>query len=113
MANALEILKAGSKRLSLPGETVTTTFYGDFSIADLFGKDAVKDTFENAFNSWKHDYRYLTNLVVTLNHKSWEHDENGNDTLAELYVELFEKASGYASENLKGEELDYYFNVTD
>ena len=101
------------KVLKLPGETVTTTFWQDFSIADAFGINAVRDTFNTSFESWKHDYRYLTNLVVTLNYKSWEHDELGHDDFTEVYVELFERASGYASENLKGEELDYYFSVTD
>ena len=101
------------KTLSLPGETVTTTFYNDFSIADSFGIDAVRDTFERAFDAWKHDYRYLTNLVVTLCYKSWEHDEAGRDDFTEVYVELYEKASGYASETLKGAELKYYFDITD
>lgn len=98
--------------LRLPGEEVTTTFWNDFSIADAFGIDAIKNTFESAFESWKSDYRYLTNLVVTLNYKSWDWSEKDED-VSEVYVELFEKASGYAVENLKGRELDYYFNITD
>ena len=47
----------------------STTFWMDFSIADRFGVKAVKDTYHRAFKAWKHDYRYLTDLVIVLNHK--------------------------------------------
>lgn len=30
-----------------------TTFWQDFSIADVFGEDAVTDTFQRAFAEWK------------------------------------------------------------
>ena len=39
------------------GYTQITTFYSDFSIADNFGIDAVKDTYKRAFKSWKSDYK--------------------------------------------------------
>lgn len=100
------------KVLKLPGETVTTSFWNDFTIADAFGIDAIRETFERAFDSWKHDYRYLTNLVLTLNYKSWDFAET-NEDIAEVYVELYERASAYAVETLKGKEFDYYFSITD
>ena len=53
----------------------STTFWQDFIIADRFGIPAVKDTFRRAFGEWKRDYRYLTDLVLVLNHKIWEHYE--------------------------------------
>lgn len=94
-------------------EEFSTTFWQDFSIADRFGEDAVKDTFKRAFNEWKSDYRYLTDLVMVVNHKCWEHYENGNQKLSQLYSDLYYKADGYACEHLKGEEASYYFRVTD
>ena len=100
------------KILTLPGEEVTTTFWNDFTIADKGGIPAIRDTFERAFTEWKGDYRYLTNLVLTLNHKSWDFYDVDND-VAEVYVELFEKAQEYALTNLKGKELDYYYRITD
>lgn len=100
------------KILKLPGEKVTTTFWNDFTIADRFGINAVKETFNEAFKSWKNDYRYLTNLVITLNYKACDHAED-NEALAEVYVELYEKARDYACDNLKGKEFEYYFNITD
>lgn len=46
-----------------------TTFWQDFSIADAFGGDAVTDTFHRAFNEWKDNCVYITELVMVLNHK--------------------------------------------
>ena len=44
------------------GYTQITTFYSDFSIADNFGINEVKDTYKRAFESWKSNYKYLTEL---------------------------------------------------
>lgn len=94
---------------------VDNTFYADFSIADRFGLDAIKDTFNRAFNEWKNNYEYLTALVITLNHKIWEHYENGGegDEKARLYNDLWGEADTYACDNLKGEELKYFYRETD
>ena len=94
------------------GYEMTTTFWEDFSIADIFGADAVKDTFERAFNEWKGNYVYLTELVIVLNHKIWQHYEKW-ESLARVYQDLWEKADGYACDNLKGEELSFFFRITD
>ena len=96
----------------MTGYKPITTFYEDFSVADLFGVDAIRDTYKRAMESWKDDYEYLTELVMVLNWKIWEHYEK-NDEYAELYNELWEKADEYAMEHLKGEELSYFYQVTD
>ena len=90
----------------------TTTFWTDFAIADMFGKKAVQDTYNRAFNEWKSDYRYLTDLVMVLNHKIWYWYQK-NETLARLYDSLWRKTHDYALKTLKGEELNYYLNETD
>lgn len=90
-----------------------TTFYMDFTIADHFGIEAIKDTFNRAFEEWKTDYKYLTFLVLNLNHKIWEHYENRNEEYARLYDRLWRQADEYATEYLKGEELNYYLRVLD
>ena len=94
-------------------EQFTTTFWSDFSIADRFGKAAIKDTFKRAFAEWKTQYKYLTDLVIVLNHKLWQHYENGNQDVAKLYDELWRKADSYAANNLKGDELAYFYTTTD
>ena len=54
--------------MTLPnGYEMTTTFMRDFDIADMFGENAIKDTFKRAFNEWKENYVFLTELVISLN----------------------------------------------
>ena len=89
-----------------------STFYEDFSIADNFGINSIKDTYNRAFKGWKDNYKYLTELVMVLNWKIWEHYEN-NRKFAEVYQELWEKADEYACTHLKGEELSYFYKTTD
>lgn len=88
-----------------------TTLFEDFGIAEHFGKSAIMDTYTRAFKGWKHNYKYLTELVMVLNWKSWEHFEN--PMLCNLYADLFYKARGYAMTHLKGEELSYFIRTTD
>ena len=94
-------------------EMVDNTFFMDFSIADVFGANAVKDTFNRAFKEWKSDYKMLTALVITLNHKIWQHYEAENNELALVYDELWKKADQYAFDTLKDDELEYFIEVTD
>ena len=90
-----------------------TTFWQDFTIAEHFGVDAIKDTYKRAFNEWKDDYIYLTELVMVLNWKLWYFHQNDLRLIAEIYNELWEKADNYACKHLKGKELDYFFKTTD
>lgn len=89
-----------------------TTFYEDFSIADKFGAEAIKDTFDRAFKEWKSDYKYLTELVMVLNWKCWRYSED-NMPFSRLYYMFFQKAYDYAIKHLKGEELSYFYRTTD
>lgn len=89
-----------------------TTFRSDFTIADKFGINAIKDTFNRAFNEWKDNYKYLTELVLVLNWKIWEHYEK-NEEIAKIYNNLWIFADNYAVNNLKDEELSYYYETTD
>lgn len=90
-----------------------TTFWDDFSIADKFGINAIKDTYKRAFAEWKTNYVYLTELVLVLNHKAWQHYADDNESFAQLYNELWQKCYNYACNNLKGEGLSYFYKTTD
>ena len=94
------------------GYTPQTTFWNDFSIADIYGADAVQDTFDRAFAEWKNNAVYITELVLVLNHKSWQHAEKRRE-LSELYADLYYKADKYALDHLKGDDWQYYFETTD
>lgn len=101
--------------MTLPnGYELQSTFWQDFSVADFFGANAVKDTFNRAFNEWKTNHVYLTELVIVLNWKIWQHyEKNGSCELSMLYNELWEQADIYAMENLKNEELNFFLRITD
>lgn len=89
-----------------------TTFYQDFSIADNFGKDAIIDTYQRAFKEWQKDYKYITELVLVLNWKIWEHYKT-NPKLADIYNDLWEKLDIWVQDNFKDDALQYYYQITD
>ena len=75
----------------MTGYEPLTTFYTDFSLAEMFdGVEGIKDTYKRAFEGWKHDYKYLTELYMVLNWKIWEHYET-NREFAVLYDKLWRK----------------------
>ena len=96
----------------ISGYRPMTTFWEDFSIAEKFGHKAVQDTYRRAFHDWKHDFKYLTELVMVLNHKAWQHQDSVGP-ICDLYITLYEICDNYAIDNLKGYELKYFFEVTD
>ena len=89
-----------------------TTFWEDFCIADRFGRSAVQDTFNRAFKGWRKNYIYLTEMALVLNWKIWQHYKT-NEPLARLYDKLWRQIDEYACDNLKGNELNYYYHITD
>ena len=98
---------------ALTGYEPQTTFYEDFSIADRFGINAVKDTQKRAFDTAKFmGYIFLTELAMVLNWKIWEHYER-NEKLALVYNDLWQETALWIEENLEGEELSYYFDTVD
>lgn len=97
---------------AITGYKPITTFYMDFSIADSFGIKAIEGTHKNAMAYAKTDYKVLTELVMALNWKIWEHNEV-NETYAELYTKLYNSTANYATSTLKDEELSYYYRTTD
>ena len=99
----------------LTGYKPKTTFYEDFSIADLFFKQdhySVTYTFNRAFNECKKDAIYLTELVMVLNCKVVEHYTTNRD-LSEVYNHLWEVADEYACKHLKGKDLEYFYKIID
>lgn len=98
-------------RKNLVGYEPITTFWVDFSIADVHGVEAIQDVFNRAFYGWKSDYKVLTELVLVLNHKMWQHENN--DNYCKLYHSLWAIADNYALDTLKGEEVRYFLRVLD
>ncbi len=92
-----------------------TTFWADFSIAESFGQTAIEDTAKRAFEEWKDNIVYLTELVMILNHKCWYY-ANDNVELSILYEDLYYKYDELAYNYLKDHDRDgltYYFKTLD
>lgn len=107
----------------LTGYKPKTTFYSDFSIADKFGLGAIKDTFDRSFNEWKENAEYITELTTVLNWKCWEHYhrcnkelppfcENHNE-IGQWYKDKYYEMIDWADENLKGDDLTYFYSTID
>lgn len=91
-----------------------TSFWHDFTIADAFGIDAIKDTYNRAFKEWKNNKVYATELAMVLNWKSWQHSKNGvANKIGSLYADLYYKIDGYILDNWKDDKLSYYLQTTD
>lgn len=94
-----------------------TTFWGDFGVADVFSTEnntePILDTFNRAFENYKDDKDYGTELAMVLNHKAWEHYSKDHDKITDLYTDLFHKLDGYIMENWDRDKLDYYVRTTD
>lgn len=76
------------------------------------GIDDLKRIATGLFHSAKHSYKHLTEFVMALNWLSFEWVEK-NEPTARLFCNLFRSAEDYARQNLTGEELEYYFRITD
>lgn len=96
----------------LIGYTPNTTFWDDFSIADIFGIEAIIDTFERAFSEWKEDVRYISELSLVLNHKGIYYSDS-RPMLSNAYLTLWERLHRWAQNYYTGEDAEYYFSVTD
>ena len=94
-----------------------TTFWSDFDIAEHFGSAAIDDTAIRAYNEWKNDVKYLTELVMVLNHKCWDHYHKGSEILSEhysdLYYEYYEKALDYLDKKGNKEDISYFIQTLD
>ena len=95
-----------------PGYKRCSTFAEDFAIADSFGKEAVKDTFNRAFNEWKDRPKMMAEMALVLNHNIWRYHETDPE-LAKVYDACWKQTDGYCIEHYKGDDLDYYYKVTD
>lgn len=98
--------------MTIFGYKMITTYRQDFNIADKFGMKAVVDTYNKSIKN-ENNYKELTELVMVLNHKIWEHHENEDFELAKVYDKLWRTADEFAIQRLKGEELSYYYRTLD
>ena len=95
------------------GKKRITTLMTEFTIADSFGPDAVKTTFERS-KHYLSDYKIWSEMVIVLNQKIWEYSKT-DQTLSSLYEELWSKAQNMFFERYANndEAKEYYLKTTD
>ena len=96
---------------TMTGYKPFTTFYEDLSIADAFGTKAILETMRDIIQAWGHDYKYITEFIMAVNWKSWEHQNN--EEYCKLYAEMYYMLHDWALDNFKDEALQYYLETTD
>lgn len=90
-----------------------TTFGMDFSIADAFGVEAIKDTYKNGLEYALSDAKYFAEFVMVLNHKIWEWYQV-NEEIARVYDTLWRKADNMINDkHFSKEEIRYILNYLD
>ena len=89
-----------------------STFWEEFSIAEDYGAEGVKEHYDLVFEQWKDNLKFLTELVLVLNLKIflWY---GVDDTIGLTYDQLWKETDGYALETLKGDDLHYYLSTLD
>lgn len=95
----------------LTGYEVKTTFYIDFSLSEKYGVYGIVDNYDMIFEMWIDEYEVVTELCMVLNWKMWRW-YNKNDDFYQVYRYLYTKLDKWCVENLKGDELDYYYSTT-
>ena len=113
--SANEQAKFSATLMELGGYETITTFFGDLSIAEWYGKEGILETHKNVCENWIGDYKFFTEYVMALNHKCFEHYDAGKMELSKLYEDLYYKAASlYEKKWSKNQEaMSYYYRVTD
>ena len=93
------------------------TFWKAFDDAEEAGLNTVIMIASILYQRWRDEICELTDFVMVVNHKSWEHHRKGNSALQELYTDLYyeyyEKAINYLESKGRNEELSYFIRTLD
>ena len=97
-----------------------STFFADLSIAEYVeGLNGVRDTYNRVVKEWLSDYKMFSELVISINWKSWEWAARGCSELGQLYSDLYYDARDKFYERYDGthegdkDATRYFFEVTD
>lgn len=90
------------------------TFYADLSIAECFGIESIKDTIKRVLKEWMSSIEAITEFVMCVNHKSWEHVDN-NPELSQAYADLYYEVQDKVLSHYENDSnaLSYYYRITD
>ena len=94
-------------------ERPSTLFYADFKVAEAFGLDAVRETFQNCGDLNRRDWKEVAELAVVLNYLLWDAHDRGDKSLEKLYTEYWHKVNSICSAWTDEARAEYYFRLTD
>lgn len=94
------------------------TFFSDLAIAECYGKNAIKDTYNRIMKEWIGDRDAICEALISINYKSWRFaEEPDKQDLVEFYSDLYYKAmdevARYYKENNREDDLVYIYRVLD
>ena len=89
-----------------------STFWEEFSIADGYGPDGIREHYDLVFSQWKDNIKFLTELVLVLNLKLFIWFKVDDD-LGKMYEDLYVDADAYALSSFEGDDLHYYLHTLD
>ena len=93
------------------GYVVITDYFDQ--LENLRTRKEIFEKYKELLEDAKKDYKKLTELVMVLNVLCWENHNRGNIKQSQLYAGLYHKTHDFACRTLKGEEFEYYYNITD
>lgn len=86
---------------------IKTNYWNIFTTAESFGSSEIEKTFESNFKVCRNDYLSLSEFLMVLNCKIWQHHTANNRMLTKLYSLMWESVKKYAKLNFEKEEYDY------
>ena len=100
------------------GYELESSFFKDFDIADHFGTEAIRDTYERAFSEWNYNHVFMAELLIVLNHRGafWYelHKNVYSDLYFELYRDLQDKMNNLIDQGkYTKQEVSEYYDIID
>lgn len=90
-----------------------TTFWEDFTLAEIYGIPSIKDTYNRAVREWRYNVEYYTELTMVVNWKSWYWHYAGNYQLSEMYADYYYELYNWGLNNYTDEDLNYFWRTLD
>ena len=91
-------------QLAEVGKERITTFMSDLSIAEWCeSKKGVISTCKNVLKEWRDDEKYMSEFVLCVNWKAWEHDARKNYQWSKFYSLLYDWVRDYVYDYYEGD----------
>ena len=91
-----------------------SVFFSDFSLAEIFGADAIQEAYDEAIETWGHNAAMSTVFEDAVKQKILQHTNAGNVIYTHIYERLFHDIKQRNEEAWRETEFSYVnFKTTD